>query len=84
MTEAELVSLIDKVANDTIEVYGLYCRHMPKVFVVTAMAGALAACASEAAIDRDVVMAVLTDAFDDIERGEHAQSAAQDEREYDA
>jgi hypothetical protein len=84
MTEAELISIIDKVANDTIEVYGLYCRRVPKVFVVTAMAGALAACASEADIHRDVVVAALTSAFDDIEHGEHVQSTAQDERGYDA
>jgi hypothetical protein len=72
MTETELNELLIKIASDVIEVYGLYCDHIPKVFVITGIASALASCASASSIGRDLVIAVLNSAFDDIERGEPA------------
>jgi hypothetical protein len=70
VTEADLSELMTKVADDMIEVYGLHCNHAPKVFILTAMAGALSACASEAGVDCKMIVAVLNSAFDDIEAGE--------------
>lgn len=70
MTDASLNALMTKIADDVIEVYGLHCNHVPKVFIVTAMAGALASCASEAGIGRKMIGAVMNSAFDDIEAGE--------------
>lgn len=69
MNDTELNELMTKISGDMIEVYGLHCNHVPKVFILTAMAGALAACACDAGVGRKMIEAVLNSAFDDIEAG---------------
>ena len=67
MTEAELIALCEKIAGTVCEVYGAYCDRVPKLIVLTAMMGALAACATEADVERARVIDAINSAFDDIQ-----------------
>lgn len=69
MTEDEFTEAARKAAEQYIELYSKHCEHLPKAFVIMAMTGALAACATEAGAVRDNLINALNSAFDDIEEG---------------
>lgn len=67
MTDGEFNKAAEKLGGAFVELYAKSCDTFPKAFVLTAMTGALAACATEAGATRDKVTAALNAAFDDID-----------------
>lgn len=70
MDEAAFNAVAEKMAGSFTELYASHCAKAAKPFVLMAMTGALAACATEAGAERDKVIAALNSAFDDIEEGD--------------
>lgn len=72
MTNDEINDLMKKIGRDMIEFSVALSNQEPKIskiYVLTAMAGALAALSSAAGVRRDIIAAVLDGAFSDIEGG---------------
>jgi hypothetical protein len=67
MNNAEFNAVCQLAGEKFTELYADLCQRFPKKVVLTAITGALAACATEAEQPRDRVIAVLNSCFDDIE-----------------
>lgn len=65
--EDDFNAAAEKLASSFTELYAAHCSKTQKMFVVLAMTGALAACATEAGMDRHKLVAALNSAFDDID-----------------
>lgn len=69
MNSRDLEKLMSRIGATVIEVYAGYVQQgVPKVFVVAAMAGSLAACAVEAEVPEERLIASIKSATDDIKK----------------
>lgn len=67
MTEEELIQLCSNLGEEFATLFFEKCKTNPKMIVLTAMTGALAACASAIEVTRDKAVDALNSAFDDFE-----------------
>lgn len=70
MTKEQLDQTFQEIGKAVINLYTICCESIPKSIVIAGLTGGLAACAAEANLPRDRLIAALNSAFDGLEEDE--------------